>query len=392
MADIAAQPKRKAKTNRYLLENLLPDQPQEIISHVAWATVPPRTVTEADIGIDPYRFESVFAALPVIPSAGGPTTNEEEYNRPQNRRPVTVVSELQQQFNQDPKSAVQNNVGVHHRPEQLDSIEDDIIEIAAAHRRQNEVADKLWSNEDFELLELVKGLTRDTTLMNREVTSLNAEGRLMPTVGAGPRANGLVQRSATSDISARAGPTIRTERYLFNETEIGPLPENPTPAQIDALYRADAAKRDRLRILENVDLIMEQPQVTGELQMSSVMFGAMSETLARLVLRNRTKFAHKTKNHFYPDYAIKVLFAELIATMILFTKVIAPNQYYKVVDEPRRRGAVKSAIDNLDHSTVWDESRQCFALATTKQTERSQKNRRRLLRAAYTAALYDDDD
>ena len=134
---------------------------------------------------------------------------------------------------------------------------------------------------------------------------------------------------------------------------------------------------------ENVDRIMEDPQVSGEIQMSSVMFGALNEALSHLTKRNRDKFAYKSRQHFYGDYTVKMFFAELIANLILFTKVIAPNQYYKVVDEPRRQRAIKSALENLDNNTVWDNNKKTFVLATAAQVEKTKAARHQKLLDVY---------
>ena len=334
----------------------------------------PRTVTEADIGIDPDLFTRAFDA-----PAGA--SKEDEFNKRQNRRPVTVIPELRNRFMQDPAEAVKNNVGVHHRPEQIDAIQEDVVKIAEAHQRQEEIANKLWENDDFELLQLVKGLTRDNTLLNREVNSFSGNSQLLAPVGAGPRNIGLLQASGVADIVAKsreAGPN----RFIFNTPQM-PLPENATREQIEQ-YRREVNNIDRLRILENVDKIMEPPHVSGILQFSSVMFGSLNEALAHLAKRNLAKFSHKTRKHFYPDFTVKMIFAELISTLILYTKVIAPNQYYKEVDEPRRQRAMLSALVNMDVYTVWDDDRECFTLAMPKQVDKAKRQRRQQLLEAYS--------
>jgi hypothetical protein len=355
---------------------------QEVETPIIYSTYVPGNLEEADLGgINRDTFNLTFAKEDKVAAAAVATAAEEdEFNRPKNRRPVTVIPEIQRRFLEDPKEAVKNNVGVHHRPEQIDAIEDDVIKIAEARQRQSDVADQLWSNEDFEFLSLVKGITRDGTLMNREVNTFNSDGRLITTVGAGPRSIGLLQSGPLVDVSRR-GPTATEAKYIFNPA-VRPLPRDATQQQRDD-HRVETANLDRLRMLENVDRIMEEPQVSGVMQMSSVMFGALQEALSHLVIRNRAKYAHKNKNHFYPDFHVKVFFAQLVATLILFNKVTAPNQYYKVVEEPRRQAAISNALNNLDHNVVWEADRKCFVLATQKKTEEIKRKKRQLLLEAY---------
>jgi hypothetical protein len=118
------------------------------------------------------------------------------------------------------------------------------------------------------------------------------------------------------------------------------------------------------------------PQVSGEIQMSSSLYGAILEALNTLTLLNRAKYAHRDRGHFYVDYSVKVLFAKLVAQFIFQSKIDNPSRYIKDKEDARRQASIKFARDNLDNNTVWSEDKCCFVLASAEQQDNTRQAKR----------------
>lgn len=302
--------------------------------------------------------------------------NEDKHTNP-NRRPISIVKEIQQQFINDPKTAVKDNVGLHFNPEYLDTLQDKVDHIAEARRRQNMVADMLWKDADYEFLQMVMGITRNTTLMNREVT-VTKDAR-MPSLQ-------LLQSNATGDASYLRGHNVRGF-WAYNheqQQQQANAPQGIGQINQAELDRRVTAKKEELQILENVDRLMEEPMVSGEIQMSSVMYGAVNLALVMgLVVKNKDKYKNKTRFDFYPDHAVKVMFANVIRAYIGNTYKEFSDSYSKVVDLPRTHEDITTSLNILDNNCVWNENRKCFVLASEKDTELAKEKKRQKLMDAY---------
>lgn len=302
-------------------------------------------------------------------------SDDDKHTNP-NRRPISVVKEIQQQFINDPKTAVKDNVGLHFNPEYLDTLKDKVDHIADARRRQNAVADLLWKDADYEFLQMVMGITRNTTLMNREVT-VTKDAR-MPSLQ-------LLQSNSESDASYMRGQNVRGF-WAYNHEQVQQPNGQQQVGQINMaeLDRRVTAKKEELQILENVDRLMEEPMVSGEIQMSSVMYGAVNLALVMgLTVKNKDKYKGRTRFDFYPDYHIKVMFANLVRAYIGNTYKEFSDSYSKVVDLPRTRDDITTAVNILDNNCVWSAQRKCFVLSSEKETEQAKEKKRQKLMDAY---------
>lgn len=132
------------------------------------------------------------------------------------------------------------------------------------------------------------------------------------------------------------------------------------------------AAKDRLVLLENIAAMMEQPQVSGEIQMSAVMLAAVEQALMHLAIRSPGKFSTAQRYHFYKDIKVKTMFAKLIATIILEGKIDTPNQYYKVDDRRSDNTAIGRALSHLETRCVWTERLCAFTFPTPSQIAAAQ--------------------
>ena len=298
---------------------------------------------------------------------------KDEFNRSVNRRPVATISAVKRMFDADPKKSIKDNVPVHTSNEDLDNYRQEISKIAHNKEQQNKVADALWDNEDYSFIKMVQGMTRDTTLMNREVS-----------VPSNTNGSALVQNGPFSEkfYAAPVGFNVATEREIsafMQQTESKAY----KPANIDAYSSEFIERQDKMRVLENIDRVTDLPQVSGVVQMSSAMYAALLAALSSLASMNKKKFGYKERYHFFKDGHVKTMFAKLVAAFIAESKVINPNQYYLDRSEGRRDAKIEFALKNLDNNTVWQASKCAFVFATDEETEEIKMTKRRRLAEAY---------
>ena len=143
-------------------------------------------------------------------------------------------------------------------------------------------------------------------------------------------------------------------------------------------------------MLTNVDRLLAQPPVSGQITMSATMMGGIDDALVRLHLMNQRKYAAKERAHFYRYHTIMVLFAKLVATIIILTKMPNDGQYHQTVTEPRRRAVIAFWIDQLDRACVWDAAGQCFRPATEAQAATTAAAKRQRLMDAYNPSAWLD--
>lgn len=293
------------------------------------------------------------------------TTNCSSAPQPQmTGRPVTYIPEIRNAFKTDPHEAIKQNVPLHTSTKDLDKFFGEIDEIAENHQQQSRVADTLWKNDDYRFIKMVQGYTNDNTLENNEVSIPSGSG----TMDAGASAN-LFQHGSVAE-------TIRSRLHgqdLAAFTERRPGPE-------DVVY---STERDKMRRLQNIDRVMTAPQVNGEINMSTVLFAAILESLVMLVNHNRHKYAKRQRHHFYGDETVMFYFARVVSTNILYNKVANPRRYVHVVDEARRAASMKKAMTTLDNNCTWDPTTCTFVLATVEDFEREKKIKRAKLLEAY---------
>jgi len=288
----------------------------------------------------------------------------EEFNRSVNKRPVTTIPAVKRMFDADPKKSIKDNVPVHTSNEDLDNYRQEITKITQNKEQQNKVADALWENDDYSFIKMVQGFTRDTTLMNREVTvPVNTPVSLMQ---SGPFSEKFQAAPVGFATEGQIAAFLeQTESKVFR------------PNERDAYNKEFIAKIDKMRVLENIDRVTDLPQVSGTVQMSSVMYAALLGSLVSLASMNKSKFAYKERHHFYKDGHVKTMFARLVAAFISEGKVVNPNQYYKDRDEGRRNAMIEFSLKNLDNNSVWDAGKGGFVYASEEQTEEIKQTKRK---------------
>ena len=295
----------------------------------------PTSVADINVGINRAEFDALFAD-----------------GASKDRRPVTVVEEINRDFRTDPVDAVRKNAGYHIDDATLSHLTPEVQNIAAAREQQARVADLLWSNDDFEFFKLVQGFTGDRTLVDREMGT-----------GAGVP---LLQPRPLTDIATRP---LNTTRPLETDRPAFFLPAGKTPEDI-------TSAQERNRVLGNVDRLMEQPQVSGEMQMSSVLWGAINEALVQLYLMNRRKYGGKVREHFYRDRTVKVLFAKLVAKIIILNKMPTDGQFHQIPITPMRNVELKNWLGDLDNSARWDPHVRYFISGTDDDVDRTKGAKR----------------
>jgi hypothetical protein len=295
-----------------------------------------------------------------------PEDEEERFNESRHKRPVTTIPALRQAFENDPKSAIKNNVPVHTSNKDLDNYRREILDIAANKKQQNEVADELWADDDYSFIKMVEGLSLDKTLSSRDTTvpvAGHSAGALMQT---GPAAESFVPAALTLNPE-------KTNAYAFLDQFFSSAYD---PNQKNSYNSQYIKEVDKLRILENIDKVIDLPQVSGTVQMSSLMYASIMEALSSLTMVNRDKYLHKDRSHFYKDLAVKTLFAKLVYAFICEAKVMTPNQYYGDKGISRRDAKTHFALNNLDNHIVWDSKKCHFVYAETHHTDAIKKAKR----------------
>lgn len=292
-------------------------------------------------------------------------TEQNDQKQPQmTARPVTYIPEIRDAFKMDPHEAVKQNVPLHTSTKDLDKFFTEIDEIAENHQQQSRVADTLWKNDDYRFIKMVQGCTSDNTLENNEISV--------------PSSSGTMDGAAPVNLFQQ-GSVAETMRARLQGQDLAAFTER-RPGAEDA---AQFMERDKLRRLQNLDRVMTAPQVSGEINMSTVLFAAILESLVMLVNHNRQKYAKRQRHHFYGDETVMFYFARFVASNILYNKVANPRRYVHVVDEARRAEAMKKAMTTLDNNCKWDASTEKFVLATAEDFEREKKIKRAKLLEAY---------
>jgi hypothetical protein len=279
---------------------------------------------------------------------------------------VTVVPEIRRDFVADPVDAVRQNAGYHIDAPTLEALAPQVQQIAASRDQQARVADYLWANEDFEFFKLVQGFTGDRTLVDRE----------MGTGGDVP----LLQPRPLTDVAARPYVGVAPPENRRPEFTLAQGPE------------AIAAVLERNRVLGNVDRLMEQPQVSGEMQMSSVLWGAIEEALVTLFMINRDKYEGRTRQHFYAVRPVKVLFAKLVAQIIIRNKMPSDGQFHQIPIGPMRNREVNLVAADLDNTCAWNASRGHFDVARAKKVEENKAQKRMRLLDTYNPSAWNIDN
>ena len=366
--------------NKRRLDEITEAVPARRPSTTVWAGVgsganagPTAGVGDLDASLSQADFEAFF----VDPTGGADASSPSPAPTPLRGRPATVVESINREFTANPVDAVRRNVNFHIDSRTLDAIAPEVREIADSHERQARVADALWDNPEFVFIKLVQGFTMDNSLIDRE---LEGGGRGPVLIQPGPLADiGPPQLDRTAPAPNVTLPFV--PNLPSNETGYQRLrrrPEGPT-------YQG---QREYVRVMENVDRLMAQPQVSGELQMSSVMFGAVEQALLQLFLTNKGKYGGRERGHFYRDRAVMVLFAKLVASIIIMNKMPSDGQYHQSVVEPRRKAVIAFWIDQLDKSCTWDNSAKFFRAAVDRETTATVAAKRQRFLDAYNPTTW----
>jgi len=310
---------------------------------VVWASV-----ADLDTGVSRAEFEALFKDD--APAPAPPETAEKQSVRP---RPASTVEEINREFRADPVEAVRQNINYHIDPVTLQSVAPEIQEIAVAHDRQERVADAMWLNDDFRFYRMVQGLTGDNTLVDREL-----EGP-----GGG---NVLLQPTPLSGIETRPFVTSRPDESwpMAFRRNLGQAAAeyynrgvpNPLPS-----YDAQAEQN---RVVGNLDRLMSQPAVSGQITLSSGFTAAIDDALVRLFQMKPGKYGNKERRHFFRYPTIMSLFAQVVADIIIIRKMPRDGQYHQSVVEPRRKVQISYWLDKLDNTCQWDAESDCFRVAS----------------------------
>ena len=262
-----------------------------------------------------------------------------------------MVEEINRDFRTDPVDAVRKNAGYHIDDATLSHLTPEVQNIAAAREQQARVADLLWSNDDFEFFKLVQGFTGDRTLVDREMGT-----------GAGVP---LLQPRPLTDIATRP---LNTTRPLETDRPAFFLPAGKTPEDI-------TSAQERNRVLGNVDRLMEQPQVSGEMQMSSVLWGAINEALVQLYLMNRRKYGGKVREHFTGTGPSRCCLPtrrkDHHPQQDAHGRAVPPDS-----DHPLRNVELKNWLGDLDNSARWDPHVRYFISGTDDDVDRTKGAKR----------------
>jgi hypothetical protein len=281
-------------------------------------------------------------------------------------RPVTVVEDIREQFRADPVAAVRDNAGYHIDPATLRALAPEVRAIADGHERQNVAADELWRNADFHFVKLVEGFTGKHALISRSMG--NGDGVA------------LVQPRALSDIAVRPLVTEQPPagvRLPFTQYSAG--------AAVGERY---AAEIERQRVLGNIDRLMEQPQVSGEIQMAPILVSAIQEALSRLYILSADKYARKTHRHFYPDPIVKSLLARLVAQVVLVGDLEKDGVYHQNAARRKRHADLARWVNDLDTNCVWHAVRRCFVAVDAEGRRQAEAAKRQRLQDAFDPSTW----
>lgn len=272
-------------------------------------------------------------------------------------RPVVMIPQLRDAYEQDPVEAVIDNIPPH---EGADDIRiwnngNQINRLVQHHERANERQNALWRNPVYAFVQLVNGFLLDqgsSTYSNSvDIDSVPFQVMIESNVsGAGgapaPAAGAAGAASATGGAGA-AGGAAQVGQFAVNEL-------------------SEARRRD-LDYKRKVDAVLNTTGVTGMSLLTPVMRAGIADALSSLRNFDMNKFENADFEHFLAGKIAMELFAKLVALQIQHLQMDKQTKYNKVVDMQRLRVRIREKCHEIYVTLIYNEREQGFVKSTSQQ-------------------------
>lgn len=283
---------------------------------------------------------------PSINSAFRGSNNNRERDRDdvsyKKSNPIITISQMRDDFDQNPIKKIMDAVPVHDNPEGIESLDQDKVQrVIDNHANQIRNIELLYRNKEFELIELIKGGTRDPT------SSMASMG------------------PAQSVHSIPIVTTTNVNRSLVDPVS-NPNKEEEEDVGYFNLQRRDINDTDnrqlqRIRAIEN---IIDSTVVTGRVAITAEMKTAMAEADARLSAFDYEKFRDKDRFCYLGERAVMTLYAGLVSLFVHKIHSFAPRFHLTNKKDEALDKSIDAKVYQCYYSFVWNSADNVFRMAT----------------------------
>jgi len=337
---------------------------------------------------------------------GGANTNKKmKTSEPLNNtappisRPVTVIQEINDAFNDDPMSAIIDSLAPYHRPSDIrkEFNNGEINKLVAWRQKADDKANAMWNDKEHVFITMVNGFllqkssvsqggnVKNMTSRDRESIPIQLSHRQAVVLGANEvsvNPNGYTNVAAPPDLSNKAGAAKATEttqmlsKTGFDIAGIGNV--GATAAQQEAKKQEEL---NYLKRLEQVSNVIDTTATSGQEEMTNDMLMAVGSSLSTLSREDR-KFLGAKRQQFYNDETAMTLFAQLVGSEISMRRYTNPDRYYKDLNIKEMKENIKRISMQMRQELCWSAKKNCFVVATQQDIIENRKRRAEELRNA----------